>query len=160
MSVQDYWKNHRGTSQDTGNTRLKQLYVKLRFIKKAKQLGFSLKEIEELIALRHKQDATCGAIKAQAEQKIKNIEERIRDLTKMKEELLELTRQCSDNGPVHECSILTALNRQEKIHENYCPIFRNTSWNHRGFIAASGLTRLSGRSRSLRQACAWRIYHR
>ena len=83
--------------------------VKLRFIKKAKQLGFSLKEIEEFIALRHKQDATCGDIKAQAEQKIKNIEERIRDLTKMKEALLELTRQCSDNGPVHECPILTAL---------------------------------------------------
>ncbi len=83
--------------------------VKLCFIKKAKQLGFSLKEIEELIALRHKQDATCGDIKAQAEEKIKNIEERIRDLAKMKAALLKLTRRCSDNGPVYECPILTAL---------------------------------------------------
>ncbi len=84
--------------------------VKLRFIKKAKQLGFSLKEIEELIALRHKQDATCGDIKAQAEERINNIEERIRDLSKMKEALVELTRQCSGNkGPVTECPILTAL---------------------------------------------------
>lgn len=83
--------------------------VKLRFIKKAKQLGFTLKEIEELMALRHKHDARCSDIKAQANEKISNIEERIRDLSKMKEALLALTCQCNDNEPVSECPILTAL---------------------------------------------------
>ena len=83
--------------------------VKLRFIKKTKQLGFSLKEIEELIALRHKPGATCGDVRGQAEEKIRNIEEKIHDLSKMKEALLELTCQCSGDGPVTECPILTSL---------------------------------------------------
>ena len=83
--------------------------VKLRFIKKAKQLGFSLKEIEELITLRQKPGATCGDVRGQAEEKIRDIDEKIRDLSKMKEALLELTCQCSGTGPVTECPILTAL---------------------------------------------------
>ncbi len=91
--------------------------IKLRFIKKAKQLGFSLKEIGELIALRHKPGATCGDVRRQAEEKIRNIEEKIHDLGKMKEALLELTCQCSGDGPVTECPILTALEPAGEIHE-------------------------------------------
>jgi MerR family mercuric resistance operon transcriptional regulator len=83
--------------------------VKLRFIKKAKQLGFSLQEIGELFNLRRQQDATCGDVRIRAEEKIKNIEEKISDLTRMKEALRELTCQCSGDGPVSECPILTAL---------------------------------------------------
>jgi MerR family mercuric resistance operon transcriptional regulator len=83
--------------------------VKLRFIKKAKQLGFSLQEIGELFALRQQQDATCGDVRGQAEEKIRNIEEKIRDLSRMKEALAELACQCSGDGPVSECPILTAL---------------------------------------------------
>ena len=86
-----------------------EVIIKLRFIKKAKRLGFSLQEIGELLTLRHKQDATCGDVKTQAEEKIQNIEEKIRDLTRMKEALVELVCQCSGNGPVSECPILTAL---------------------------------------------------
>ena len=83
--------------------------VKLRFIKTAKLLGFSLQEIGELFNLRRQQDATCGDVRVRAEEKIKNIEEKIRDLTRMKEALADLTCQCSGDGPVSECPILTAL---------------------------------------------------
>jgi len=83
--------------------------MKLRFIKKAKRLGFSLQEIGELFALRQKEDASCDDIRVQAEEKIKNIEEKIRDLSRMKEALAELTCQCSGDGPVSECPILAAL---------------------------------------------------
>lgn len=83
--------------------------VKLRFIKQAKRLGFSLQEIGDLFALRQNQDATCGDVRVQAEEKIRNIEEKIKDLTRMKEALAGLTCQCSTNGPVSECPILTAL---------------------------------------------------
>lgn len=83
--------------------------VKLRFIKRAKELGFSLKEIGELLALRYDQDATCGDVKRQAEAKLRDIEEKIRDLTSMKKSLAALTCQCSGMGPVSECPILTTL---------------------------------------------------
>lgn len=88
--------------------------VKLRFIKKAKRLGFSLQEIGELFALRRKPDATCGDVRTQAEDKIKAIEEKITDLSRMKEALIELTCQCSNDGPVRECPILTALDPTEQ----------------------------------------------
>ncbi len=83
--------------------------VKLRFIIKAKKLGFSLQEIGELFTLRRKKGATCRDVKMQAEEKIQNIEEKIRDLTRMKEALAKLTCQCSGDGPVSECPILAAL---------------------------------------------------
>ena len=83
--------------------------VKLRFIKKAKQLGFSLQEIGELFALRQSRQATCSDVRAQAEEKIRTIEIKIKDLTKMKEALTELTCQCDGDGPVSQCPILTAL---------------------------------------------------
>jgi len=83
--------------------------IKLRFIKKAKRLGFSLREIGELFALRQSQDSTCSDVKAQAEEKIKDIEEKIADLRRMKAALSELICQCSGDGPVSECPILSSL---------------------------------------------------
>ncbi len=88
--------------------------VKLRFIKKAKQLGFSLQEIGELFNLRRQQDATCGDVRIRAEEKITNIEEKIRDLTRMKDALTNLTCQCSGKGPVSKCPILTALEPEKE----------------------------------------------
>jgi len=83
--------------------------IKLRFIKKAKRLGFSLREIGELFALHQSQDSTCSDVKAQAEEKIKDIEEKIADLHQMKAALSELICQCSGDRPVSECPILSAL---------------------------------------------------
>ena len=57
--------------------------IRLRFIKRAKELGFSLKEIRELFALRNDQHATCGDVRTQAETKLRNIEEKIKDLTRI-----------------------------------------------------------------------------
>lgn len=64
---------------------------KLEFIKRAKELGFSLKEIGELFDLLHDQHATCGDVKGQAESKLRAIEEKIKDLTKMQTALAQLT---------------------------------------------------------------------
>ncbi|MFP7754556.1 MerR family transcriptional regulator [Thermodesulfobacteriota bacterium B35] len=83
--------------------------VRLRFIRKAKDLGFSLQEIGELLALRQNRDATCGDVRSQAEEKIARIEEKIRDLQRMKEALVGLTCRCRSNGPASECPILNAL---------------------------------------------------
>jgi len=60
---------------------------RLQFIKRAKELGFSLKEVKELLALRITPGTTCGQIKKRAEAKVNDIEDRIRSLQRMKRAL-------------------------------------------------------------------------
>ncbi len=82
---------------------------RVRFIRRAKELGFSLKEIKELMAPRLAPGATCGQVKRRAEAKIADIEEKIRDLERMKRALEKLTAACGGKGPVSGCAILDAL---------------------------------------------------
>lgn len=82
---------------------------RVRFIKRAKEFGFSLKEIKELLALRIAPGTTCGQIKKQAEAKVEDIEDKIRSLQRMKRALKKLTAACSGKGSVSECPILDAL---------------------------------------------------
>ena len=84
--------------------------ARLQFIKRAKELGFSLKEVSELLSLRVDPHTTSGAVKRKAEEKITDIEEKIKDLQRMKEALTELTAVCKGQGPTSECPILEALN--------------------------------------------------
>lgn len=79
---------------------------RLQFINKAKELGFSLKEISELFALRVRLKTTCGDIKKRAERKISDIEGKIKILQKMKNALKKLSKECKGKGPVGECPIL------------------------------------------------------
>jgi MerR family mercuric resistance operon transcriptional regulator len=82
---------------------------RVRFIKRAKELGFTLKEIRELLALRIRPEATCGDVRHQAEAKIADIEQRIVMLQKMKQALARLTVACSGRGPTSQCPILEAM---------------------------------------------------
>jgi MerR family mercuric resistance operon transcriptional regulator len=86
------------------------------FIKSAKELGFTLKEIKELLTLRLAPGATCGQVKKRAEVKINDIEIKIRTLQRMKRALKKLTVACSGKGSVSECPILDALDRRK--HES------------------------------------------
>lgn len=79
---------------------------RLRFIKRAKELGFSLKEIKELLSLRIAPDTTCDEVQQRAEVKIRDIEEKIRTLQGMKKALAALAAACPGRGPVSECPIL------------------------------------------------------
>jgi MerR family mercuric resistance operon transcriptional regulator len=81
------------------------------FIKHAKELGFSLKEIAELLFLKLDRKTPCSEIKKRADKKIQDIEEKIVLLRKMKKALINLTGDCSGHGPVSECPILEALER-------------------------------------------------
>ena len=79
------------------------------FIKRAQTLGFSLKEISELLSLRVEPGRTCGDIKARTEAKILDIESRIADLEQMRKALSKLASQCTGRGPIGKCPILEAL---------------------------------------------------
>jgi MerR family mercuric resistance operon transcriptional regulator len=85
---------------------------RLRFIRRAKELGFSLKEIKDLLALRVDPATTCAAVRKRAESKIADVEEKIEDLKRIKKALKKLTAACHGLGPISECPILEALEPQ------------------------------------------------
>ena len=58
---------------------------RLHFIKRAKELGFTLSEIKDLLELRVGEDATCRDVRAQAERKLEEVETRIHDLKRIRE---------------------------------------------------------------------------
>jgi len=83
--------------------------ARLKFIKRAKSLGFTLHEIKELLFLRHDPHATKADIKDRTLAKIKDIEEKISDLTRIKTSLEHLASACDGHGPLDECPILNAM---------------------------------------------------
>lgn len=82
---------------------------KLVFIQHAKSLGFSLKEIKDLLSLRADPKTTSKEIKGLAQTKLTDIEEKIRMLNRMKRTLKSLVDKCPGKGPTSECPILEAL---------------------------------------------------
>jgi len=82
---------------------------RLRFIKQAQALGFSLKEVRELLALRLNPRTSCADVRRRAEAKIADIEEKLRGLRAMKKVLVRITAVCAGRGPVSECPILESL---------------------------------------------------
>jgi len=91
---------------------------RLRFIHRARELGFSLKEIKELLFLRLDPKATCDSILDRAEEKIREVEERIHTLQRMKRALKALAKACPGQGPVSRCPIIgVADDFYEAVHE-------------------------------------------
>jgi len=86
-----------------------QVVGRIQFIRRAKELGFTLKEIKELLQLKLAPSTNCAEVKGRAEDKIADIETRIDSLTRMKRALVKLTKACSGNGPTTQCPILDAL---------------------------------------------------
>lgn len=85
------------------------------FIKRAQELGFSLKEIKGLLFLRARPASRCGQVLSKAEEKIKEIEAKIQSLQSMKQALLRLKAECEGSRPIQECPILTALDKEEEV---------------------------------------------
>lgn len=88
--------------------------LRIQFIKRAKEMGFSLKEISELLLLKVDLNTTCDDVKKKTEKKIEEIEEKIKTLQKIKKALTKLTELCRGQGSKSECPILDAL-ESEKI---------------------------------------------
>lgn len=86
------------------------IFARLRFIRRAKELGFSLKEISELLNLQEDPDATRADVKRHAETKLANIEAKILDLQRMRKALNKLVSECPGHGPLPGCPILESLN--------------------------------------------------
>lgn len=83
---------------------------RLHFILRAKELGFTLSEIGELLTLRLDPGTTAKEVKARAETKIADLDERIRDLERIRHALQHLAGRCEGgSGPVGDCPLLDEL---------------------------------------------------
>lgn len=83
----------------------------VRFIKRAQDIGFTLSEIQELLRLRDREATSCPEVRAAAESKIADIDERIRRLKAMKGALNALAKSCGTAAATRECPLLRALDR-------------------------------------------------
>lgn len=90
-----------------------EVVARLRFIRRAKELGFTLKEIRELLSLKVDPSTSCAEVKGRTEAKLADIEARIKSLKRMKRALAKLNRDCSGRGTTSECPILEALDGEE-----------------------------------------------
>ena len=82
---------------------------RLRFIKKAQKLGFSLGEIQELLDLSHDPAASKADVKRKTTEKIAAIKHKIQDLDRMLKALEQLDETCDGQGSIVGCPILKAL---------------------------------------------------
>lgn len=82
---------------------------RIQFIKRAQELGFSLGEIRELLALRVQPGASCADVRRRAEAKMSDIDQKIRTLRTIRRALARLASSCGGRGPIGECPILDAL---------------------------------------------------
>jgi MerR family copper efflux transcriptional regulator len=83
--------------------------ARLRFIKHAQDLGFSLKEIQELLALRIRHAGACDTVERKTRMKIGLVQQKIAGLQRVKRTLERLTAACAARRPTDECPILDAL---------------------------------------------------
>lgn len=91
----------------------------LGFIMRAKDLGFSLREIRNLLRLKNNPDTTCGEVKALAESKLADVTAKIKALHTLKKDLTGLLSTCADTAAsVDSCPIVNALDGRRKEDED------------------------------------------
>ncbi len=95
------------------------IVARLKFIRRAKDLGFTLKEIDELLSLKLGANASCAHVKKQTETKIADVRMRINNLLRIQKKLEELVEACSgDDKPTSECPILGAFDEDMLMKGN------------------------------------------
>jgi len=85
---------------------------RIRFIKQSQELGFSLKEIKELLSIRSAPHSTGADVRERVESKIADIEGKIKTLRSMKKELVQLKSTCDGTSTINDCPILKSLNSE------------------------------------------------
>lgn len=77
----------------------------IRFIRDMKELGFTLKEIGELLSLLETTEMDCSTAERAAESKVAEIDMKIQSLQTMKRALVEFKQQCAEQSPDGRCII-------------------------------------------------------
>lgn len=86
--------------------------ARLQFIRRAKALGFTLEEIADLLDISDRRDGGMAQVKRAAAEKLALIDARLRDMQHMRDALSQLVDACPGHGPLGQCPIIAALNRE------------------------------------------------
>jgi MerR family transcriptional regulator, copper efflux regulator len=90
---------------------------RLTFIQQAKELGFSLKEIGELLSIKSDANTVCNDVKQLAQEKLADIESKIKMLQRMRKSLKKLVDICPGHAPINDCPILEALDKKRVFND-------------------------------------------
>ena len=88
----------------------------IRFIKRAQDLGFTLKEVEELIALRDAKGRKRSEVRSLAEAKMRDIDKKLAQLQAMRSALYTMVESCACRDGRPTCPILEALDDAQSNH--------------------------------------------
>ena len=88
--------------------------VRIRFIKSARNLGFTLKEVSDLMKLRVDKKKSCDSVAVRAKKKREEVDEKIKDLRSMRKVLDQLIGQCEKSLPTNDCPILSSFEASKK----------------------------------------------
>ncbi len=87
---------------------------RVRFIRSAQELGFTLDEISELLELRVERGTACGEVAETADRVISRIDSKIRDLDTMRRALVSVRRACGSDEERGDCPILEAIEAESE----------------------------------------------
>jgi MerR family transcriptional regulator, copper efflux regulator len=88
--------------------------ARLKFIRRSAQLGFTLAETSELLALRAREGAPCSSVRTKAERKLAAIERKLAELTSLRDAVATLVHACAGDTAIEHCSILAALESSDE----------------------------------------------
>src|SRR3546814_184659 len=95
-----------------------EIVARIRFIRKGQGLGFSLREIEDLLSLETNLRADCGDVRARAMAKIEDVNRKLVELERMRTALEQVVAACPGCGaPLHNCSIMEALGSSQRLNQ-------------------------------------------
>ncbi len=84
---------------------------RIRFVRQAQELGFSLREIDDLLSLRADPGADSAQVRAHALAKLSEVDGKMRQLEQIRAALETVIAACPGKGAVERCSILEAMSR-------------------------------------------------
>lgn len=87
--------------------------ARIGFIRRAQGLGFTLREIAELLSLRMTPDTTPGQVRDRVETKIADVEAKLTELERIRGALTQMAAACEVHGPLGECPLLEALESRD-----------------------------------------------
>ncbi len=82
---------------------------RIKFVRQAQEIGFSLREIEELLSLRADPSADCSDVRERATAKLEEVDRKMEQLGRIRAALDELIRACPGQGALRTCSIMESL---------------------------------------------------